>query len=402
MYFGKLNFILNDYIQPTSKIIYARNIKDRINNIAPYLRLDKDPYLVIEQGRLYWICDAYTTTDQYPNSKMSVETLRGVFTTKRYYNYIRNSVKIVVDAYNGKTDFYLFNPESDPIIRVYSKIFPGVYKSISEMPEYLKKHLRYPQDLFDIQTRLFSSYHMLDANVFFNKEDIWNIAQEKYGDQVQEMESYYVIMRLPGEKKEEFIMMAPFTPNNKSNMIAWMCARSDGENYGKLLVYKFPKNELVYGPMQVESRIDQTPEISEKLTLWNQQGSRVTRGNLLVVPINNSLLYVEPLYLQSEQSKLPELKKVIVAYDNYIYMEDNLEAGLEKIFGRIGSAKIEKLATNVSKSEKQEVSAKNLSRSAMKNYNDAQEALRKGDWAKYGQLLEQLKRDLEQLVQIEK
>ncbi len=406
-YFGKLNFLLNDYMQPTSKIIYTRNIKERIRNIAPYLRLDKDPYLVVENGRLYWICDAYTATDQFPYSKMSVEATRSPFSRDRTYNYVRNSVKITVDAYNGKTDFYSFNPENDPIIRVYSKIFPNVYKPISAMPDFLKKHLRYPQDLFDIQARLYAAYHMQDANVFFNKEDFWNIPQEKYGDAIQEMESYYMIMRLPGEKQNEFILMTPFTPNKKSNMISWMCARSDGENYGKLLVYKFPKTELVYGPMQVESRIDQTPEISEKLTLWNQQGSRVTRGNLLVVPINNSLLYIEPLYLQSEQSKLPELKKVIVAYDNYIYMEDNLEDGLEKIFGNVSAIKNETkthktLTEKNAKSDNEPSKTRDLARAAMKNYNDAQDALKKGDWTKYGEFLEKLKRDLERLNQIDK
>ncbi|HMV26844.1 MAG TPA: UPF0182 family protein, partial [bacterium] len=332
--FNKFNLLLNDYIQAQSKVLYYRNIRDRVEKIAPYIRWDRDPYLVAENGRLYWMMDGYTITDQYPYSAMSEERVgSGAFARKRYFNYIRNSVKVVIDAYNGKTDLYAFQPDSDPLIRVYGKMFKGVFKEYATMPDELKKHVRYPQDLFDIQASHFASYHVSDANVFFNKEDVWNVAQEKYGDDVQTMESYYMIMRLPGETKEEFITLLPFTPNNKSNMIAWFCVRSDGDNYGKLLVYRFPKTELVYGPMQVESRIDQTPEISEKLTLWNQQGSRVTRGNMLVVPINNSLLYVEPLYLQSNQSRLPELKKVIVAYGNSIFMEDNLEIGLEKIFG---------------------------------------------------------------------
>ena len=329
------------------------------------------------------------------------------------YNYIRNSVKVVVDAYNGSTQIYSFNPESDPLIRVYSKIFPGVFKPIDTMPDFLKKHLRYPQDLFDIQAQLFTQYHVEDANVFFNKEDEWNIATEKYGDDVQRMESYYVIMKLPEESKEEFLLMVPFTPNTKPNMIAWFCARSDGDQYGKLMVYKFPKSELVYGPMQVESRIDQTPEISEKLTLWNQQGSSVTRGNLLVIPIKNSVLYVEPLYLQSQQSKMPELKKVIVAYDNYIYMEDNLETGLEKVFGgNFSSMSNEKASTTaaatIDSDAGKNVSAvpsdvakaiRELSRSAMENYNNAQEALRKGNWTKYGESLERMKKDLEKLAE---
>ncbi len=411
--FGKFNFLLNDYIQPESKIIYYRNITDRVRKIIPYIKLDNDPYMVVENGRLYWIFDGFTTTDQYPYAKMSYERSNSPFGRGRSYNYIRNSVKVVVDAYNGTTNIYSFNPDSDPLIRVYAKIFPGVFRSLDTMPEYLRKHLRYPQDLFDIQAQLFAQYHVEDANVFFNREDEWNTATEKYGDDVQRMESYYVIMKLPEETKEEFLMMIPFTPNTKPNMIAWFCARSDGENYGKLMVYKFPKTELVYGPMQVESRIDQTPEISEKLTLWNQQGSRVTRGNLLVIPIKNSVLYVEPLYLQSQQSKMPELKKVIVAYENYIYMEDNLETGLEKIFGgSITPGGTDKSAVTAAVSTAEELSKgvsavssdlaksiRDLSRSAMENYNNAQDALKKGNWTRYGESLERLKKDLEKLAE---
>ncbi len=412
--FGKFNLLLNDYIQATSKIIYYRNIAERVKKIAPYLRYDKDPYMVVENGRLYWIYDAFTTSDQFPYAKTWSEKTNERFGFSRSFNYIRNSVKVVIDAYNGVTTFYSFNPQEDPLIRVYSKIFPGVFKPITEMPDFLRKHLRYPQDFFDIQANLFTVYHVEDANVFFNREDNWNIAEEKYGDQVQRMESYYVIMKLPDEKKEEFLLMIPFTPNGKTNMIAWFCARSDGDNYGKLLTYKFPKSELVYGPIQVESRIDQTPEISEKLTLWNQQGSRVTRGNLLVIPILNSIVYVEPLYLQSSQSKLPELKKVIVAYDNRIFMEDNLELCLERIFGgSTGEFNSEKMTLDLTEEGKAAQTSKNvsggsseglkavrdLSRSAMDNYGNAQDALKKGNWTKYGEYLERLKRDLEKLVE---
>ena len=409
--FGKFNFLLNDYIQPESKILYYRNINDRVSKLIPFVKLDNDPYMVAENGRLYWIYDGFTTTDQYPYAKTSYDKSTSPFARGLAYNYIRNSVKVIIDAYNGSTNIYSFNSESDPLIRVYSKIFPGMFKPIQDMPEYLKKHLRYPQDLFDIQAQLFTHYHVEDANVFFNKEDEWNIATEKYGDAAQRMESYYVIMKLPEASKEEFLLMVPFTPNTKPNMIAWFCARSDGENYGKLLVYKFPKSELVYGPLQVESRIDQTPEISEKLTLWNQQGSSVTRGNLLVIPIKNSVLYVEPLYLQSQQSKMPELKKVIVVFDNYIFMEDNLEDGLEKIFGGnfaafnkdIHSAESAAIASEVTAatglSSEAAKAVRELSRSAMDNYNNAQDALKKGDWAKYGEYLERLKKDLEKLAE---
>lgn len=400
--FGKLNLLLNDYIQPQSKILYHRNVQERVSRIIPYIKLDKDPYMVIENGRLYWIYDGFTTTDQFPYAKMSFVRGTTPFDAGHSFNYIRNSVKVVVDAYNGATEIYSFRPENDPVIRVFAKIFPDVFKPLDQMPEYLKRHLRYPQDLFDIQARLFSVYHMEDANVFYNREDIWNIAEEKYGDAVQPMESYYIIMKLPDAEKEEFLIMIPFTPNNKPNMIAWFCARSDGENYGKLLVYKFPKSELVYGPIQVESRIDQTPEISEKLTLWNQQGSQVTRGNLLAIPINNSLLYVEPLYLQSSQSRLPELKKVIVAFGNNIYMEDNLEAGLAKLFGGVNygerpttSGRLASEQPKDAQSDNRLEAIRTLSASAMQNYQKAQEALRNGQWSKYGEFIDKLRQDLE-------
>ncbi len=408
--YRKFNILLNDYIQPQSRILYYRNISERVGRIVPFLRLDKDPYLVVENGRLYWIVDAYTTTDRHPYSQTSYDRPTNPFEARRGFNYIRNSVKVVVDAYNGSTTFYLFNPDRDPLIRVYARIFPGLFKPMESIPDYIQRHIRYPQDLFDIQAVLFAVYHVEDANVFFNREDVWTIAEEKYGDQPQRMESYYIIMKLPQEDREEFLLMLPFTPRNKSNMIAWFCARNDGENLGKLLVFKFPKSELVYGPMQVESRIDQTPDISEKLTLWNQQGSRVTRGNLLVIPIRNSVIYVEPLYLQSDQSRMPELKKVIVAYGNSIYMEDNLEIGLERLFGggavstevpfrgaaitTAASSGVDVLA--VPKEALQAI--RELSRSAMQNYQNAQDALRKGNWARYGEELEKLRRDLEKLV----
>lgn len=405
--FQKLNILLNDYIQPQSRIIYYRNIRQRVEKIAPFIRYDRDPFMVVENGRLYWILDGYTASDQYPYARMSYERPASPFEAGRSFNYLRNSVKVVIDAYNGTTTFYSFRPENDPLIRIYSRIFPKVFRPLNEMPDGLRKHLRYPQDLFDIQAKLFAVYHMEDPNVFFNREDVWSISEEKYGDTVQQMESYYVIMKLPNEAREEFLLMVPFNPNNKSNMIAWFCARSDGDHYGKLLVYKFPKSELVYGPMQVESRIDQTPEISEKLSLWNQQGSRVTRGNLLVIPIRNSVLYVEPLYLQSEQSRMPELKKVIVAYGNSIFMEDNLEIGLEKIFGLgvAGRQTLASVAVDLKALEKTALTTgrvplaiRDLSRSAMNSYNAAQDAIRKGDWKKYGEELEKLRKDLEKLV----
>lgn len=416
MHFGKMGILLNEYIQDQSRVVYHRNITDRVKKIAPYLKFDGDPYLVIGNGRLYWIYDAFTVTDQIPYSKMYFEKSNDPFGTSPSYNYIRNSVKVVIDAYNGQTLFYAFNPEKDPIIQVYSRIFENVYRPIADMPDFLRSHLRYPQDLFDIQARMYATYHIEDVNVFFNREDIWNIADEKYGDATTQMESYYAIMKLPGEAREEFIMMVPFTPNAKSNMISWFCVRSDGDQYGKLLVYRFPKTELVYGPIQVESRIDQTPDISEKLTLWNQQGSRVTRGNMIVIPVNNSIIYVEPLYLQSSQSKLPELKKVIIAFGNNIAMEDNLDLAFERVFGTSVSSealevpvKTVDLAVAGGTDKKENAllagklkSVRDLSRSALDNYLKSQESVRKGNWSKYGDDLDRLRRDLEKLVEISK
>ncbi len=404
--FNRFNLLLNDYIKEDSKILYHRNIAERASRIAPYIKFDSDPYLVIHEGRLFWVIDGFTRTDRYPYSTVLRENNPYGFGYADSYNYIRNSVKVVIDAYNGSTTFYSFRPEDDPLIRVYSKIFDGVFKPIDEMPQGLRSHLRYPQDLFDIQTNLFGTYHIEDPNVFFNKEDIWQVAEEVYSKNRQIMESYYAIMRLPGETREEFILLIPYTPREKPNMIAWFCARSDGDNYGRLLVYKFPKTRLVYGPMQVESRIDQTPGISEKLTLWNQQGSNVTRGNMIVIPIDNSLLYVEPLYLQAEQSRLPELKKVIVAYANSIHMEDNLELGLARIFGRAAAVSASSTVSEVKRSTLPDDKAtldmrplRNLARSAIDHYNQAQDAVRRGDWAKYGEMMERVKQDLDRLLE---
>ena len=283
--YSDINYLVTNYITSESKILYVRDIKERVEKIAPFLHYDGDPYITISEGRLIWIFDAYTKTEYYPYSTP--------FENKK--NYVRNSVKITVDAYTGDVKFYLFKPEEDPIVRVYKKIFPDLFRNLDEMPESLRAHLRYPQDLFDVQAKMYQQYHMTESQIFYNKEDLWTIANEKYDGKIQPMESFYAIMKLPGEKKEEFLMLVPFTPNKRDNMIAWLSARSDGEHYGKLLVYKFPKQELIFGPMQVSARIDQDPVISQELTLWNQQGSRVSRGNLIVIPIEKSLLYVQPL-----------------------------------------------------------------------------------------------------------
>jgi uncharacterized membrane protein (UPF0182 family) len=390
MHFSDLNMLISGYIAPESRVLYYRNIHDRVRAIAPFLTLDDDPFLVVANGRLYWIYDAYTTSRDFPYSK-----------PMESYNYIRNSVKIVIDAYTGDTKFYLFDADRDPIIRVYDRIFPGLFLDQSKLPVYLREHIRYPQDLFDAQSLLYSTYHMEDPQVFYNKEDLWNIASEKMQEEVVTMESYYAIMRLPGEPREEFIQMIPYTPNKRDNMIAWLCARSDGENYGKMLVYKFPKKEQVYGPMQVSARINQDPTISQQLSLWNQQGSSVYRGNLLVIPIKESVMYVQPVYLQATSGKLPELKRVIVAFHNRLAMEQTLEESLRMVFR--GSTMNESPGTlpeagRVLAKSPAARSVRELSRSAMRIFEDAISAQRNGDWARYGEEIERLKKELQTLV----
>jgi uncharacterized protein len=389
MHFGDLNMLISSYVNPDSKILYYRNIQERVKKIAPFLRFDRDPYIVIAGGRLYWIYDAYTTSDRFPYSRPTDEC-----------NYIRNSVKIVIDAYNGSTRFYTINPDADPLIRVYRSIFPELFRDQKEMPSLLRRHLRYPQDLFDIQSAVYENYHMEDPQVFYNKEDVWNIANEKIQDQVSKVESYHAIMRLPGEEEAEFILMVPYTPNKRDNMIAWFCARSDSEHYGKRLVYKFPKKELTYGPMQVSARMDQDPVISQQLTLWNQQGSSVTRGNLLVIPILHEVMYVQPVYLQATSGKLPELKRVIVAFGNRIAMEPTLDEALRRVFGiaQPAAPKTASAAAAPAQSTGMARSLGDLSRSALDHYEKAQRSIKEGNWTKYGEELNLLKKDLERLV----
>jgi uncharacterized protein len=387
LYFKELKTLLSSDITRESRILYFRNILERVNKAAPFLRYDQDPYLVISKdGRLYWIIDAYTSTDRYPFSMR----IRGVG------SYIRNSVKVVVDAYHGSLDFYVADP-SDPLIQTYAKIFPNVLKPIDTMPEDLKSHLRYPQDLFSIQAHIYATYHMTDSQVFYNKEDLWKIPEKSgAGRQTQRMAPYYTIMKLASVgKQEEFILMVPFTPARKENMIAWMAARCDAPNYGKLLVYNFPKQKLVYGPQQIDSRIDQDAEIAKQLTLWNQGGSQVIRGSLLVIPVESSLLYVQPLYLEATGGGLPELKRVIVAYGNAIAMEETLEASLNQIFGgRMGSGirrTTEEKATDLSSD------LKTLARQAQGHFERAQSYLRQGNWSGYGQEIAEVERLLKQL-----
>jgi len=315
-------------IQPESKILLYRDIADRVRKLAPFLRYDADPYIVVSEGRLFWILDAYTITDSYPYSEpVYSSNQRAVF------NYIRNSVKVLIDAYNGNVTFYVIDQE-DPVIRTYMKIFPDVFQPFDDMPDDLKSHIRYPEDLFSVQAELYATYHMKDPRVFYNREDVWVVPDEIYRTGRQQITPYYVIMRLPGDDTEQFMMMLPFSPRGKENLIAWMAAKSDMPDYGKIVVYAFSKQELAYGPMQIEARIDQNTDISQLFTLWGQAGSSVIRGNTLVIPVKNSILYIEPVYLEAtETGTLPELKRVIVSYENRVVMRETLQDALAEIFG---------------------------------------------------------------------
>ena len=322
--FGSFTILLSDDITSESRVMYYRKISERVTRVAPFVRLDPDAYLVISpEGRLLWFLDGYTVTDRFPYSE-PIGNLG---------NYIRNSVKAVVDAYDGTVKLYISDP-TDPIIQTYAKIFPGVLKPMEEMPAELRTHIRYPPGIPSIQARMYSTYHMQDRpGLLQQRRPLVHSPGSPGRAGRQEMEPYYTIMRLPDEKKEEFVLLLPFTPSKKDNMSAWMAARCDAPNYGKVVVYRFPKQKLVYGPRQIEARIDQDAEISKQLSLWNQRGSQVIRGNLLAIPIEKSILYVEPLYLAAEKGSLPELKRVIVAFGNSVAMEENLELSLQQVFG---------------------------------------------------------------------
>jgi uncharacterized membrane protein (UPF0182 family) len=327
--FSDLKLIVTRQLTRESRILLRRNIVECVNALAPFLRYDQDPYIVAAEGRLWWIIDAYTTAARFPYSEPF--DAGGM-------NYLRNSVKVVIDPYNGTTTFYVVDPE-DRVLRTYRKIFPQLFTDFDKMPVSLRPHLRYPLDLFAVQADKYATYHMTNPETFYNKEDLWHLPSEIYQGEdrrrqaPQEMKPYYVVMKLPGESREEFVLMVPLCPANKDNMIAWMCARCDPKGYGDLIVFKFPKDKLIYGPMQIEARVDQNTRISEQLTLWSQKGSDVLRGNLLVIPIAKSLLYVEPLYLQAEVGKMPELKQVIAAYEEQVVMAPSLDGALKQLFG---------------------------------------------------------------------
>ncbi|MFA6271528.1 MAG: UPF0182 family protein [Patescibacteria group bacterium] len=384
-------FLSND-ITSNSRLLMYRDIDDRVRKLETFLKFDLDPYLVItESGAMEWIYDAYTVSDRYPYAEKVSDSRLNDFASETSFiasnlNYIRNSVKITINAYTGETNIYV-SDANDPIIQTYQKVFKGVFKSMDEMPADLRTHVRYPEDLFAFQTNIYSVYHMEEPQNFYNKEDEWQIPTQPQNEESDPM-MRHMIMKLPGENKEEYILMLPFTPKDKDNLAAWMVARNDNENYGKIVVYRFPKQKLVYGPNQIINRINQDPEISRQISLWDQRGSEVISGNLLVIPIEESLIYVQPIYLRAEGGKIPELKRVIVAHENRISMEETLEQALNKIFADTEQTIDQENETN---NEAPVVVPNNqLLNQASELYNAAIDAQKAGDWTTYGSKIDEL------------
>ena len=389
--FKSMDVLLSDYITGDSRVLYHREIRGRAAKALPFLAWDDDPYIVItEDGHLKWILDAYTVGYRYPYSRSVADGA----------NYMRNSVKVVIDAYDGDLKAYIADP-NDPLIRTYSAIFTGVFLPMDEMPTDLRTHIRYPQDLFELQTELYTTYHMDEPEVFYHREDQWQIPLVSGREGSRDPFLRHIVMKLPGGTEEEFIFMTPFTPRGKENLAAWMVARNDGESYGQLVVYKFPRQSLVFGPTQIVNRMNQDTEISRQLSLWDQRGSEVIRGNLLVIPIEESLIFVQAIYLRAEGGRIPELKRVIVAYQNRVVMEETLGAGLARLFGgdvvadtRSRDVALDPIATARGEPD---ASVADLVSQLTEHYENALTAQRVGDWATYGEELRQVGELLRQL-----
>ncbi len=396
---GSVKLLVSSNIDSDSKIIIHRNVMDRVKTIMPYLSYEEDPYMVTADGKLYWMVDAYTTSSNYPYSQP--------WENDNNTNYIRNSVKVVVDAYNGDVSFYVVDDE-DPIAATYAKIYPKLFKDMDEMPEGLKAHIRYPNKLLQIQANIFARYHMEDIGVFYLNEDQWDIAYEIYGTEQMQMTPTYYIAKLPGEEKAEFFNSIPFTPKSKKNMTALMVARNDGDHYGELVLYQFPKSKTIYGPEQVEAQIDQNTEISKEFSLWNSSGTTYRRGNMFVIPINSSILYVEPVYLEATNSSIPEVKRIIVAYNDKIAYEETLAECLVSLFGDEAASGIDSVGGSVggqtdgnggeTTAPEAELSQTELIQKAASAYDNAQAALKDGDWASYGEYMEELEEALNKLA----
>jgi len=374
-----INILLTSYLTPQSRIQIYRGVQERVARIAPFLTLDRDPYLVLADGKLYWIQDAYTVSDRFPYSQPTSDFASSP-------NYIRNAVKVVEDVYNGNVQFYVMDP-ADPILNVYRQAFPGMFKPLDDLSANLRRHLRYPEDLFTIQASSYMNYHMTDPQVFYNQEDLWTLPQEKYAGQAVDFQPYYLLMRLPGTEALRYFIMTPFTPQSRDNMIAWMGAECDAPDYGRIIVYQLPKERLTFGPIQIEAMIDQNAVISEQLSLWDQRGSKVIRGNLVVIPIDNSFLYVEPVYLLAEGVNIPQLIRVIVISGNKVVMEPTLEQAIRAVFGVAQPAGGAKTAATP-------IETGALLR-ARDHLDKAQKALQQGNWKDFGQAMQALQKALE-------
>jgi len=396
--FGDTEIFFTGSLRPESRVLYNRNIQGALRQLAPFLLYDSDPYLVVLGGKLLWVQDAYTATDRYPYSRpvsLSDPTLSNFQGT----NYLRNSVKATVDAYDGTVTFYAID-EKDPLLAMWRSVFPSLFQPASALSPELREHLRYPEGLFEIQSAVYRTYHMKDPNTFYNKEDVWTLIPEGSRKAVS---PNYTILRLMGEKAPEFALIIPFLPVGRNNMIAWMAGRSDGENYGKLVVYKFPKQKLIFGPAQIEALIDQNPEISAQLSLWSQRGSEVIRGDLLVIPVGKGLLYVQPLYLKAERGDLPELKRVILSTGGRVAMAETFDEALRRVVGiqagkPAGPSKPESLFPSSGPTAPGAEDLKALAQEARKAYEAAEAAQRAGDWARYGEELKRLRTLLERMT----
>jgi hypothetical protein len=368
-----INILFTSYLRPESRIQIWRRVQERVEQIAPFLRLDRNPYAVLSEGKLYWIQDAYTVSDHFPYSNLHAAT------SGEGLNYIRNSVKVVVDMYDGTVRFYVMDP-NDPVLAVYRRAFPGLFEDLNKLSADLKTHLRYPEGLFSIQADLYRTFHMTDPQVFYNREDLWVLPQEQYAGNVLAMQPYYILMKLPGSDQLEYLLMTPFTPQKRDNMISWMAARCDFSEYGKMLFYELPKEKLIFGPMQIEAMINQNTTISQQLSLWDQKGSKVIRGNLIAVPIENSFLYVVPLYLTAEGTDFPQLKRVIVISGDKVAMEPTLDEAIQAVFG-----------TQPPQNPAQAPGRQPELGQARAQFDEAQKAMQQGDWEKFGKAMDVLK-----------
>lgn len=404
--FDGTRFFLSNYPTSQSRILFRREISERIKTLAPFLNFDDDPYIVLADGKLYWILDGYTTSSQYPYSEAfsSRETIeykmgnqtRSLSTNVGEYldgiNYIRNSVKVVVDAYEGSVNFYVFDPK-DPLIQVWDRIFPELFQKKSQMPPELLNHVRYPSDMLLVQGLVYAKYHMSDPTVFYNQEDLWIRATEKYYNQVQPVEPYYVMWELPGSDEPQFVLILPFTPKNRQVLIGWIAGMCDPQNYGRFLAYKFPKEKRMLGPQQVETKIDQDRFLSGQLTLWDQRGSNVIRGNVLAIPIEKTLIYVEPLYLQSETAAYPELRLVAVMHGDNLSYAETFDQALKGLFEKTAK----ELPTEKEVSIEKKISSEKLIQKANQAFEDYLRFQGQKQFEKAAQALHRLQEALQKL-----